>query len=69
LIVLYDDNCHQSHLTNNDEPYKCLSVSEELSFCFKHREAETDRSVKKFTRYSEAELRPENKDKLDISRN
>lgn len=42
-----------------DELYKCLS--EELSFSFKHGEAEIYRTVKRFTRYSEAELQPENK--------
>lgn len=24
---------HQNHMTNSNEPYRCLSVSKELSFC------------------------------------
>lgn len=62
-----------------DEPYKCLS--EELSFSFKHGEAEIYRTVKRFTRYLRLSYNQKTnlfvilwddysiKDKMDINRN
>lgn len=60
FIVRFHGDCHKNHVTNSEEAHKCPSVSEELSFCFKYEEAEICRSVRRFTRYSEAELRQTN---------
>lgn len=43
-------------MTDSNEPYKCLSVSKELSLCFEPGEDKIHISVKNFIEYSKSEL-------------